>query len=205
MRIDHLVTSGKFKLEGNEWDVDNNVFIVGDQDCWIIDPSHEFDTIVGAVENRNVKGIILTHGHSDHVDIAPQVADHFGVEMYMHPDDEMLWEEANGDRSFARLADGDTFDVEGSTLKVLHTPGHSPGSCVLYCEDEAKIFAGDTLFSGGPGATDKKYSDFGTIIESLKSKVFTLPDETKVLPGHGDFTTVGEEFLRLDEYIERGY
>ena len=90
MRIDHLVTSGKFKLDGNEWDVDNNVFIVGDQDCWIIDPSHELDTIVGAVENRNVKGIILTHGHSDHVDIAPQVADHFGVEMYMHPDDEML-------------------------------------------------------------------------------------------------------------------
>ena len=80
MRIDQLVTSGKFKLDGNEWDVDNNVFIVGDQDCWIIDPSHEFDTIVGAVENRNVKGIILTHGHSDHVDIAPQVADHFGVE-----------------------------------------------------------------------------------------------------------------------------
>lgn len=210
MKLETLVTSGKFKLDGGEWDVDNNVYIVADdqtQHCYIVDPSHDKDAIVAAVEKlgAQVKGIILTHGHSDHIDIAPDVAEHFGVAMYMHPEDDMLWQESNPDSTYEPLAEGQTFELGKDTLEVLHTPGHSPGCVVLYNAAEGILLSGDTLFSGGPGATGRKYSDFDVIVESLQTKVMTLPEDVRVLPGHGDATTVGAEKARMDEYIERGY
>lgn len=204
MKLTMIVTSGKFKLDGGEWDVDNNVYIVADDQnkhCYIVDPSHDLDAVVEAVGDTQVDGILLTHGHSDHVDIAPQVADHFGVAMYLHPEDDMLWRESNGDAPYEELAEGMTF----GELEVLHTPGHSPGCVVLYAADEGVLLSGDTLFSGGPGATGRKYSDFDVIVESLQIKVMTLPEDVRVLPGHGDETTVGAEKARMDEYIKRGY
>ena len=95
--------------------------------------------------------------------------------------------------------------VGGEDLVVFHTPGHSPGCVVLYDAADSTLLSGDTLFSGGPGATGRKYSDFDVIIESLRNRVLNLPPETRVLPGHGEETTVGAEAARIDEYVARGY
>ncbi|MBK4137502.1 MBL fold metallo-hydrolase [Corynebacterium macginleyi] len=204
MQIESTVTSGKFRLEGGEWDVDNNVYVLGDaSSVYIVDPSHDLDAVAELVGDRKVEGIILTHGHNDHCELAPEAAERFDTDVYMHPDDDMLWKETNGDVHYIALADNGQFDIDGEKITVYHTPGHSPGCVVLYVA--GTLLSGDTLFNGGPGATGRKYSDFDVIIESLRNVVFNLPDETKVLPGHGDATTVGAEAARIDEYIERGY
>lgn len=204
MQIESTVTSGKFRLDGGEWDVDNNVYVLGDaSSVYIVDPSHDLDAVAELVGDRKVEGIILTHGHNDHCELAPEAAKRFDADVYMHPDDDMLWREANGDAHYIDLADNGQFDINREKITVYHTPGHSPGCVVLYVD--GTLLSGDTLFNGGPGATGRKYSDFDVIIESLRNVVFNLPDDTKVLPGHGDATTVGAEAARIDEYIERGY
>jgi len=93
----------------------------------------------------------------------------------------------------AELADGDVLPIAGTALRVLHTPGHSPGSCCLYAPDLGVVFTGDTLFQGGPGATGRSYSDFDEIVASIRSRLLTLPAATEVRTGHGDSTTIGNE------------
>lgn len=211
MRIETLVTSGKFCLDGGEWDVDNNVYILsaaaaGQQErVIIVDPSHDLDAIADAVAGRTVAAILLTHAHNDHCSLAPQAAVRFGAPVYLHPDDAMLWEESNGQAVFMSLQDKQRFTLGGEDIITLHTPGHTPGCVVFYVPGEQTLLSGDTLFNGGPGATGRKYSDFPTIIRSLRDKVFMLPADTAVLPGHGDATTVGNEAARIDEYVARGY
>lgn len=206
MQIDAIVTSGKFCLDGGEWDVDNNVYIIGDADSvYVVDPSHDLDAVERAIDGREVRGVLLTHAHNDHCDLAPAAAQRFGCDVYLHPEDDMLWKESNGDAPYIELTDNQEFEIAGEKITVLHTPGHTPGCVVLYLPTENTLLSGDTLFNGGPGATGRKYSSFETIIDSLRGVVFQLPAETKVLPGHGDTTTVGAEAARIDEYIERGY
>ena len=93
----------------------------------------------------------------------------------------------------------------GVDVRVLHTPGHAPGACCFYVPDLAALFSGDTLFSGGPGATGRSFSDFGTIIDSISEKLLTLPSETLVLTGHGGSTTIGSEAPQRQEWIDRGH
>ena len=102
------------------------------------------------------------------------------------------------------LVDGTTFEIAGSTLRAIATPGHSPGSTCLYAEDLGVVFSGDTLFNGGPGATGRSYSDFDTIIASISSHLFSLPEDTTVHTGHGDDTRIGNEKPSLDEWIRAG-
>ena len=206
MKIDKIVTSGKFCLDGGEWDVDNNVYIIGGADgVYVVDPSHDLDAVEEAVDGRPVRGVLLTHAHNDHCELAPAASERFGCPVYLHPDDDMLWRESNGDAPYETLADNQQFEVSGQKLTVFHTPGHTPGCVVFHLPSEGTLLSGDTLFNGGPGATGRKYSDFDVIIESLRNVVFHLPRETKVLPGHGDETTIGAEAARIDEYIARGY
>ena len=206
MRIDSTVTSGKFRLDGGEWDVDNNVYVVGDDSSvYVVDPSHDLDAVAELVGDRRVEGILLTHAHNDHCELAPEAAKRFDTEVYLHPDDDMLWQESNGDAPYTPLADCGQFDIGGEKITVYHTPGHSPGCIVVEVPGQHALLSGDTLFNGGPGATGRKYSSFPTIIESLQSTVFILPHDLKVYPGHGDTTTVGAEAARIEEYIERGY
>ncbi|MDD7581837.1 MBL fold metallo-hydrolase [Corynebacterium sp. 32222D000AT] len=206
MRIENLVTSGKFCLDGGCWDVDNNVYVlsVGDS-VVVVDPSHDLDAIADQVGDREVRAILLTHAHNDHCELAPRAARRFNAPVYLHPDDDVLWQESNGNEPYLHLYDGQRFLLKGEEIRVLHTPGHSPGCVVLYLPGEETLLSGDTLFSGGPGATGRKYSDFDVIVESLRDVVFFLPAETRVLPGHGDATTVGAEADRIDEYVRRGY
>ena len=210
-RIDKVVTSGTFSLDGGTWDVDNNVWIIGDDlQVIIIDPAHDVDAIAEAVGDREVMGILLTHGHDDHIRAVAEAQDRFSAPVFLHEADRMLWDAVFPDEAPDDvIEDGDTFEIAGVTLEALHTPGHSPGSVCFLLEDEEGsapvLFSGDTLFSGGPGATGRSYSDFGTIIDSIRERLLTLPAETTVNTGHGDSTTIGAEAPHLDEWIARGH
>ncbi|MFF6909892.1 MBL fold metallo-hydrolase [Streptomyces sp. NPDC012389] len=206
-RIDHLVTSGTFALDGGEWDVDNNVWIVGDDtEAIVIDAAHDAAAIEAALGGRTLRAIVCTHAHNDHIDAAPALAEATGAPVLLHPDDLPLWQQTHPDRApDGTLTDGQELTVAGTTLKVLHTPGHAPGGVCLYAPELATVFTGDTLFQGGPGATGRSFSDFPTIIDSIRDRLLTLPGDTTVRTGHGDPTTIGAEAPQLDDWIKRGH
>ncbi|MGA6155626.1 MBL fold metallo-hydrolase [Stenotrophomonas sp. NPDC087984] len=207
VRVDHLVTSGTFSLDGGTWEVDNNVWLIGDDhEVYVIDAAHDADAIADAIGDRRLLGIICTHGHDDHIDAAPALADRTGAPILLHPEDEVLWRMRHPDRAPDKpLADGDVLTVAGTELRVLHTPGHSPGAVCLHAPALTTVFSGDTLFQGGPGATGRSYSSFPTIIESIRERLLTLPAQTLVRTGHGDSTAIGDEGPHLDEWIARGH
>ncbi|WP_406484193.1 MBL fold metallo-hydrolase [Streptomyces microflavus] len=206
-RIDHLVTSGTFALDGGEWDVDNNVWIVGDDtEAIVIDAAHDAAAIEAALGGRTLRAIVCTHAHNDHIDAAPALAEATGAPILLHPDDLPLWQQTHPDRApDAELTDGQELEVAGTTLKVLHTPGHAPGGICLYAPELATVFTGDTLFQGGPGATGRSFSSFPTIIDSIRDRLLTLPGDTAVRTGHGDPTTIGAEAPQLEDWIKRGH
>jgi glyoxylase-like metal-dependent hydrolase (beta-lactamase superfamily II) len=206
LRIDRVVTSGTFSLDGGTWDVDNNVWVVGDDDnVVIIDAAHSAEEILAAVGDRNVIAVVATHGHNDHVTVAPELAISAHAPILMHPGDDMLWNDSHPDERYWPLVDEQRISIAGTDLQVIHTPGHSPGSVALYLPEARTLFSGDTLFHGGPGATGRSHSHFSTIIDSIRDQILTLPANTRVFTGHGDPTSVGDEAPHLEEWIARGY
>jgi glyoxylase-like metal-dependent hydrolase (beta-lactamase superfamily II) len=206
-QIKRVVTSGQFTLDGGTWDVDNNVWLVGDDsEVVVIDAAHDAGTVLAAVGDRRVVGIVCTHAHNDHINAAAAVADRADARILLHPDDQVLWNMVYPDRApDGPLEDGAEIVVAGTALRVLHTPGHAPGAVCLYAPELETVFTGDTLFQGGPGATGRSYSDFDTIIASIRARLLTLPPETAVRTGHGDSTQIGTEAPHLDEWIARGH
>ena len=204
-RIEHLVTSGTFSLDGQTFDVDNNVWLLGDDDeVLVFDAPHDPDAIEAAVGDRTVVAIACTHAHDDHVRCAPELAEPLSTSILLHPDDRVLWDLTHARHEpDGNLRDGQTLEVAGTKVKVLHTPGHAPGAVCFSVPDLGVVLSGDTLFSGGPGATGRSYSDYPTILESIRSRLFTLPPETRVLTGHGDETTVAAEAPSYDEWVKR--
>jgi len=204
-RVDHGVTSGTFSLDGETFDVDNNVWVVGDdEECIVIDAPHDVDGILAIVGDRKVRAIVCTHAHDDHVRVAPALRERVVAPILLHPDDRPLWElthggpdDPTGNLWDLDLTDGQEIAVAGTTLRVLHTPGHAPGAVCLYAPELGCVFTGDTLFNGGPGATGRSYSDRPTLEESIRAKLFALPDHTVVHTGHGDDTTIGAERANL--------
>ncbi|WP_016907817.1 MBL fold metallo-hydrolase [Streptomyces xiaopingdaonensis] len=206
-RIDHVVTSGTFRLDGGEWEVDNNVWVVGnDEEVVVIDAAHDAQAISEAVGGRRVAAILCTHGHNDHVDAAPELAELTSAPVHLHPEDLPLWKMTHqGTVPDEDLLDGERLSVAGVELQVLHTPGHAPGAVCFYAPDLGTVFTGDTLFQGGPGATGRSFSDFPTIVESIRNRLLTLPSETEVRTGHGDSTTIGDEAPHVQEWLARGH
>ncbi|GAA2093085.1 MBL fold metallo-hydrolase [Actinomadura alba] len=205
--IEHLVTSGQFTLDGGTWDVDNNVWLVGDDsEVLVIDAAHDADAIVAAIGGRRLVAIVSTHAHNDHINAAAEVADRTGAPVLLHEADRVLWDAVYPDRKpDGSLADGDEITVAGTVLRVMHTPGHAPGAVCLYAPELETVFTGDTLFQGGPGATGRSYSDFPTIIDSIRDRLLSLPPKTVVRTGHGDTTVIGTETPHLEEWIQRGH
>ena len=199
VRVDHGVVSGTFSLDGETHDVDNNIWVVGDdEECVVIDAPHDVDAILEVVAGRTVKAIICTHAHDDHVRVAPELRERVSAPILLHPDDRPLWElthpqDQQGHLWDVDLEDGQTLKVGGAAVKAIHTPGHAPGAVCLYVHDLGCVFTGDTLFQGGPGATGRSYSDEEVIVESIRRRLFELPDETLVHTGHGEDTTIGAE------------
>lgn len=205
-QVERLVTSGVFSLDGQDFDVDNNVWLVGDEsEVVVVDAAHDAGAIISSIGGRRVVAVVCTHGHNDHITAAADVAAATGAEIRLHPDDTMLWDVVHPGVAFEPLVDGDVVAVAGTDLRVLHTPGHSPGGVCLYAEDLGVLLSGDTLFHGGPGATGRSYSDFPTILGSIRERLLTLPPQTRVLTGHGDETTIGAEAADYDAWVARGH
>ena len=188
--------------------LENNVFVVGDDSsALIIDAAHDAEAIARTVGERDPLGILLTHGHEDHVNDAIALADRLDTHIYLHPADLFLWAETHGTDRLPdfELADRAVFSIAGVELVTLHTPGHTPGSVSFYAGGIGTLFSGDTLFEGGPGATRWEYSDFPQIIDSINTQLLTLPAVTTVLPGHGSATTIGAEAPQIAAWLERGW
>ncbi len=204
--VERIVTSGVFSLDGQDFDVDNNVYLVGDDsEVIVIDAAHDAGVISSVIGDRRVLAVICTHGHNDHITAAPELADSTGATIHLHPADQMLWDIVHPGVTTLDLVDGQTITVAGTDLLVIHTPGHSPGGVCLYSADLGAVFSGDTLFHGGPGATGRSYSHFPTILDSIRERLLSLPPDTRVLTGHGDETTIGAEAASYDEWVARGH
>jgi glyoxylase-like metal-dependent hydrolase (beta-lactamase superfamily II) len=195
VRIDHAVSSGTFSLDGETFEVDNNIWVVGDDtECLVIDAPHRVDDIMAVVGDRRVTAIVCTHAHDDHVRVAPELGMRTGAPVLLHPGDAPLWRLTHPDTApDGELHDGQQIGVGDIELQVLHTPGHAPGAVCLYAPELAVVFTGDTLFNGGPGATGRSFSDPELIVDSIRRRLFALPADTVVHTGHGDSTTIGAE------------
>jgi glyoxylase-like metal-dependent hydrolase (beta-lactamase superfamily II) len=205
--IQRVVTSGTFSLDGGTWDVDNNVWIVGDEnEVIVVDAAHDLEKIAQEIGGRRVVAVVCTHAHDDHVNQAPALSDRFSAPVLLNPAEAPLWQMTHPDRKpDGELAEGDVLRVGGIELRVLLTPGHSPGSSCLHSPELGTVFTGDTLFQGGPGATGRSYSSFDTIVESIRTTLLTLPGDTTVRTGHGDSTSIGAEAPHLEEWLARGH
>jgi glyoxylase-like metal-dependent hydrolase (beta-lactamase superfamily II) len=195
MAIELVTTDGIFALDGGEWEVTNNIWIVGDdREVIVFDAAHDHAAIVEAINGRRVVSIVLTHGHNDHINAAIPLRDAVDAPILLHPDDRMLWDVVwPGETPDRQLAPGESLHVGGHELGVIHTPGHSPGCCSFHDAAAGAVFSGDTLFCGGPGATGRSFSDEPTIVRSIRDRLLALPDDTIVHTGHGDSTTIGAE------------
>jgi glyoxylase-like metal-dependent hydrolase (beta-lactamase superfamily II) len=197
-RIDHTVTSGTFSLDGQTFDVDNNVWVVGDDDeCVVIDAPHDVESILEVVGNRRVVAVLCTHAHDDHVRVAPELGRAVEAPVLLHPADLPVWRLTHADPPDGELADGQQIPIADIDLQVIHTPGHAPGAVCFYSSDLGVVFTGDTLFNGGPGATGRSFSDADLIVASINERLMALPGDTVVKTGHGDDTSIEAERSNL--------
>lgn len=202
VRVDHATTSGTFTLDGETHEVENNVWVLGDDEtCVVIDAPHDPDVVAELVGDRECVGILLTHAHDDHVRMAPELATALEAPLLLNPADREVWQLTHGDLPWDDdVEDGDEFTVADVDIEAIVTPGHSPGSTCYLVPELGILFSGDTLFEGGPGATGRSFSDRPTIERSIRERLFTLPEETVVHTGHGPDTTIGAEKRRSDEW-----
>ncbi len=183
--------------------VENNVFVIrctSTGEAVLIDAANEHERLLELCRGLGVRTVLETHGHWDHIQAIPAVRD-AGYEVGVTAEDAAMLP------SYDYLLEDDTVvEIGRLRLRTLHTPGHTPGSMSFHVEGTPLLFTGDTLFPGGPGATQYEGGDFETIIRSIEDRIFSRFDgSTIVLPGHGLDTTIGEESPQLDEWVARGW
>ena len=185
---------------------ETNAWIIGDdEEVIVIDPGRDPAGVLDAVGDRDVLAVICTHGHSDHVAAALEVAEPDEAAVALHPKDRLLWREAYPeDDADIEMADGGVFEVAGVRLEVIHAPGHTAGSVCLYCEDLDVVFTGHTLLADGPAPHDGEFPDFAGQMTAIGEYLLTLPGSTRVLPGQGEETTIAAAEKQFDSWISAG-
>jgi glyoxylase-like metal-dependent hydrolase (beta-lactamase superfamily II) len=184
-----------------------NSWIIGDDDeVIVIDPGEGAAAVLDAVgADREILAVICTHGHAGHTAAAIDVAKRDESPVALHPGDRMAWREVHsGVEPDIDMEDGGRFEVAGVILEVLHAPGHSRGSCCLYCEDLDVVFSGDVVTEAGPVAREDGYPNWGRQLDAIGAQILTLPSETRILPGHGGEFTVALAEKRFDTWVARG-
>ncbi len=185
---------------------DRNAWVIGDDDeVIVVDPGRDARVVLDAVGDREIIAVICTHGHADHVEAALEVAERDEAPVALHPRDRLFWREVHGGQlPEIEMEEGGAFEVADVTLDVLHTPGHSPGSVSIYCEDLGVVFSGDALSADGPCPHDGGFPDFAGQLSSIGAELLTLPAETRVLPGHGEESTIAMAEKRFDSWVTAG-
>lgn len=212
IRIERVITHGRIGvgapgMPADGVELENNVWLVGnDAEVLVIDAAHDAEAVAQAVGDRDTLGILLTHGHEDHVNAAVDLAQRLDSHLYLHPSDLFLWERTHPDTTpDFQLTDEAAFEIAGTEIVTAHTPGHTPGSVCFIAPSLGTVFSGDTLFKGGPGATRWEYSSFEQIIASIRRELLTLPEESIARPGHGESTTIAAERRDIEAWLSRGY
>jgi len=196
-RVELAAASGKARC---------NVWVVGDdEEVIVVDPGTDARAVFDAAGDREILAVICTHGHADHVAAALEVAERDEAPVALHPKDRLFWREVHGDQlPEIEMEEGGAFEVADVTLDVLRTPGHSPGSVSIYCEDLGVVFSGDALSADGPRPHDGEFPDFAGQLSSIGGELLTLPGETRVLPGHGEESTIAMAEKRFDSWVTAG-
>ncbi len=182
-----------------------NTWIVGDdEEVIVIDPGGDAAPVLEAVGNREIMAVICTHAHAGHAAAALAVAERDEAPVALHPADRPAWRELHDTNPQIEMEDGGTFEVAGVTLEVLHAPGHSRGSVVLYCEELGAAFTGDVVSATGPVARADGYPNWGRQLDAIGAQVLTLPAPTRLLPGHGEEFTVAVAEKRFNAWVASG-
>ena len=183
-----------------------NVWIVGDdEEVIVIDPGRDTAGVLDVVGDREVLAVICTHGHADHIAAAMELAERDEAPVALHPKDRNLWREAYpADDADIEMEDGGIFEVGDVRLEVIHAPGHSGGSVCLYCEDLGVVFTGHVVAAEGPVAHDGEFPDFASQLTAIGEHLLTLPSDTRVLPGHGQETTIASAEKNFDSWVSAG-
>jgi glyoxylase-like metal-dependent hydrolase (beta-lactamase superfamily II) len=183
-----------------------NAWLVGDDDeVIVIDPGEHADAVLQAAGDREILAVICTHGHARHVAAAVEVAERDEAPVALHRSDLLFWRMTYDDvEPEIEMAAGGRFDVSDVALEVIHTPGHTPGSVSLYCQDLEVVFTGDTLAGVGPVPHEGEYPDFAGQLTAIGERLLDLPPATRVLPGHGEETTIGDAAKRFDGWVTAG-
>jgi glyoxylase-like metal-dependent hydrolase (beta-lactamase superfamily II) len=183
-----------------------NTWIVGDEDeVIVIDPGEDATAVLDAVGEREVLAVICTHGHEGHSGAAVQVAVRDEAPVALHPGDRLAWREVHsGGDPEIDMEDGGKFEVADVTLEVLHSPGHSRGSCCLYCEELDVVFTGDVVAENGPVPRKDGFPNWGKQLDAIGAQVLTLPADTRILPGHGEELTVAVAEKRFNSWVAAG-
>jgi glyoxylase-like metal-dependent hydrolase (beta-lactamase superfamily II) len=182
--------------------MDNNVYIVRCRetgDAVLVDAANEHDRLLEVCKQLGVRSVVETHGHWDHIQAVPALRD-AGYEVSVTEADAGMLPSYD-----LLMEDDQVIPVGRQRLRTIMTPGHTPGSICFRLEGTPVVFSGDTLFPGGPGNTTFPGGDFAAIIRSIEDRLFSLPADTVVLPGHGADTTIGDERPHLQEWVERGW
>jgi glyoxylase-like metal-dependent hydrolase (beta-lactamase superfamily II) len=196
-RIDRVVPDGRHGC--NTWLVGNGEEVI------VVDPGSDAKAVLTAAAGREILAVICTHGHPDHVAAALEVAAADEAPVALHRKDVLAWREAHRENEpDIEMEEGGLFEVADVVLEVLHTPGHSPGSVCLYCEELGVVFSGDALLAEGPAPHAGEYPDFAGQLSAIGEELLTLPEETRVLPGHGEEITVGTAGKRFDSWVTDG-
>jgi len=183
-----------------------NTWVVGDDDeVIVIDPGESAQEVLRIVGDREVLAVICTHGHARHVAAAFDVAKRDEAPVALHPADRLAWREAlPGTEPDIEMEDGGVFEVADVTLEVIHAPGHSPGSICLFSDELSALFSGDVVSDGGPVPHEGYFEDFPRQLSSIGANVLTLDNQVRILPGHGEETTVAVAERRFDSWVAAG-